>query len=255
MKTETGDTRIFGVMVGIVAKNYDDKMPGRICVTIPVRDKDANEMKWVKVVSPSGGKKWGHYFLPEVGDQVLLAFEQGNLEKPYMIGCVHKDNDTFLNEVTDKDNQFKRIQTKYGNAVIFEDNKEGEGEKDKITIETPKSAHQMILDNENKKICISDKEKKTMVELLSEDGAINIKASNSLVIQVVDTIKISMDGGSGQIKVKANKLSIEASEGINEKTDGNYKVNGAQVAVEAASQLKLSSSGMVKVEGTPIKIG
>ena len=45
MKTETGDNRIFGVVVGVVAKNYDKDMPGRVCVTIPVRDKDANELQ------------------------------------------------------------------------------------------------------------------------------------------------------------------------------------------------------------------
>lgn len=77
MKTETGDNRIFGVMLGIVAKNYDKNMPGRVCVTIPVRDQEANELKWARVSMPSSGSKWGHYFLPEVGDMVLLAFEKG----------------------------------------------------------------------------------------------------------------------------------------------------------------------------------
>ena len=87
MKTETGDNRIWGVMVGIVAKNFDpnssasggtktgaDAMDGRVCVTIPTRDKDANELKWARVAMPSGGSKWGHYFLPEVGDQVQLLY-------------------------------------------------------------------------------------------------------------------------------------------------------------------------------------
>ena len=66
-KTETGDNRIWGVMVGIVAKNYDpnsaaaggtssgtDAMDGRVCVTIPTRDKDANELRWARVAMPSG---------------------------------------------------------------------------------------------------------------------------------------------------------------------------------------------------------
>lgn len=61
-KTETGDNRIWGVMVGIVAKNYDPNssvaggtnsgesaMDGRVCVTIPTRDDQANELKWARV--------------------------------------------------------------------------------------------------------------------------------------------------------------------------------------------------------------
>ena len=95
MKTDTGDNRIFGVMVGTVAKNYDKDMPGRVCVTIPVRDTEANELQWARVAMPSHGKGWGHYFQPEVGDQVLLAFEQGNIEKPYVIGCVPKESNSF----------------------------------------------------------------------------------------------------------------------------------------------------------------
>ena len=35
-KSDTGDNRIAGVVVGIVAKNYDPQMPGRVCVQIPV---------------------------------------------------------------------------------------------------------------------------------------------------------------------------------------------------------------------------
>ena len=111
-KTETGDNRIFGVMVGTVAKNYDKDMPGRVCVTIPVRDKEANVLQWARVAMPSHGKKWGSYFQPEIGDQVLLAFEQGNIEKPYVIGCVAKDTNIFLKSAADSNNQYKKIMIK-----------------------------------------------------------------------------------------------------------------------------------------------
>ena len=47
-KTETGENRIFGVVVGEVVKNYDDKFPGRVCVNLHTRDKEANEMKWAR---------------------------------------------------------------------------------------------------------------------------------------------------------------------------------------------------------------
>ena len=85
-KTETGENRIFGLLTGIVTENYDKEMPGRVCVQIPVRDENANVLKWARVAMPSGGEKWGHYFIPETGDQVVLAFEEGNIEKPYVRG-------------------------------------------------------------------------------------------------------------------------------------------------------------------------
>jgi uncharacterized protein involved in type VI secretion and phage assembly len=81
-KSDTGDTRINGIIIGLVAKNYDKDMPGRVCVTVPTRDKEANELQWARLIQPSSGTGWGHYFLPEAGDQVALAFEGGNIEKP-----------------------------------------------------------------------------------------------------------------------------------------------------------------------------
>lgn len=254
-KTETGDNRILGVVLGLVAKNYDKNMPGRVCVTVPVRDSNANELKWARVSMPSSGSKWGHYFLPEVGDQVLLAFEQGNIERPYVIGCIPKDSNRFLSGAVDQDNQYKEIVTKYGNTIIFEDNKEGEGEKDKISIMTAKQSHQVILDNENHKIILSDKDKKNKIEMLTESGNINIVCEKKVTIKVGDSIEITLNGSSGAVSVECNKLEVKASQSLNVKTDGMAKLSGANTIIEASSTFKASSSGVVIVEGAPIKIG
>ena len=106
-KTEFGDERIYGTVVGVVAENYTQEMPGRLCVTVPVRDNDANQLKWAKMVMPYMGAGWGTYFLPEKGDQVLLVFEDGSIEKPYVIGCIPKDKDKFLTESANEQNQIK----------------------------------------------------------------------------------------------------------------------------------------------------
>ena len=147
-KTETGDNRIWGVMLGIVASNYHKDMAGRICVTIPTRDKDANELQWARLAMPSSGEMWGHYFLPETGDQVLLAFEGGHIEKPYVIGCVPRDSNKFLKDSIDEKNQKKRIVTRHGTVILFEDDSnEEEGKKDKFTISTAGNALQLMIDN------------------------------------------------------------------------------------------------------------
>lgn len=254
-KTETGDNRILGVVLGLVAKNYDKNMPGRVCVTVPVRDSNANELKWARVSMPSSGNKWGHYFLPEVGDQVLLAFEQGNIERPYVIGCIPKDSSRFLSRATDENNQYKKIETKNGNTIIFEDNKEGEGDKDKISIKTPKDTHQLILDNEKNQIILTDKEGKNKVELLTEKGNINIVCEKKLTIKVGDSVELTLNGSNGSVTVKCDKLDIKASQNITAKTDGMAKLSGANTMLEASSTLKASSSGVIMVEGSPVKIG
>ena len=255
MKTETGDNRIFGVVVGQVVNNYDKDMPGRVCVTVPTRDRNANELKWARVAMPYSGSKWGYYFLPEVGDQVLLAFEQGNIEKPYVVGCIPKDNNRILTQSADSENQYKKIMTKNGNMIYMEDNKEGEGTKDKIFIETSKNGHCIELDNEKNLILISDKEKKNLIQMKTETGQMEIKAEQKLIIQVGDSIELILNGSNGQITMKSTKLSIETTGNIDINSNAKVGINGSNVSVEANAMMKLSSSGAATLAGTPVKIG
>lgn len=255
LKTDTGDNRIFGVLIGQVVKNYDEDMPGRVCVAVPVRDQNANELQWARVAMPSGGSSWGHYFLPEAGDQVLLAFEQGNIEKPYVIGCIPKDSDQILKKSVDADNQYKKIVTKYGNTIYFEDNREGEGDKDKIHIITAKNGHRIELDNEKHEILLSDREGKNQVRMKTEDGQMEITAEKKLTVKVGDNIELILNGGNGAVQLKASKLKIETSGNINMEAKGAMKFQSGNVSVEANAALKLNSSGLASLAGTPVKLG
>lgn len=255
MKTELGDERIYGAVVGIVAENYAQEMPGRLCVTIPVRDKDANQLKWAKMAMPYMGAGWGSYFLPEKGDQVILIFEDGNIEKPYVIGCIPKDKDKFLKKSANEHNQTKQIQTRNGSRITFWDDENEDGAKDKITVSTAQDAHQVIIDNDAKKISVFDKEKNCLVELQTEQGKINIHAEQKLELTVGDSIKLTMNGESGAVNLEAQKLSVGISKNINLEADGNLKLTGRQVTAEATSLLKNSCSGMISLEGKPVKLG
>lgn len=256
LKTETGDNRIFGIVVGQVAKNYHQDMPGRVCVSIYTRDKEANELKWARVAMPSSGKEWGHYFLPEVGDHVLVAFEQGNIEKPYVIGCIPKENDKFLKKAVDEKNQYKKITTKNGSTILFEDNKEGEGEKDKIKIETPASTHRIELDNENGVMLISDKEGKNKIRIRTgENGDMEIFAEKKLTIKVGDNISLVMNGSSGTTELETSKFNVKVNGNMKYEATGNAEIEGATVSFNATSSMKLESSAAMKISGTPINIG
>ena len=270
-KTETGDNRIWGVMVGIVAKNFDpnstasggtnsgaDAMDGRVCVTIPTRDTDANELKWARVAMPSSGSKWGHYFLPEVGDQVLLAFEGGNIEKPYVIGCIPKTADKFLKDSVDKDNQFKRIVTRHGTSIIFEDNSTDEnGLKDKLTLETAGQKLQILMDNENEKIRIGDKAKEDFIEMYTKEGSgtLTVQIKSKIEIKVGDKITVTLNGESGAVSVKGDSIQLEGANGVTTKSDSSVKMEAPQVAANASSALKMESSGTATVSGSTVSVG
>ena len=81
-------------MVGIVAKNYDKDMPGRVCVTIPTRDKDANELQWVarptggpECLFPAGSGRSGPARVwINIENRISLAASQGQQQVPLKIG-------------------------------------------------------------------------------------------------------------------------------------------------------------------------
>ncbi|MDR1292749.1 MAG: phage baseplate assembly protein V [Clostridiales Family XIII bacterium] len=254
-KSDTGDPRVYGAMIGLVAENYDKDMPGRICVTLPAREDDANKLQWARVAHPSGGSLWGHYFLPEVGDQVLVVFEGGNIEKPYVVGCLSKDKDEFLSKSVDKDNTIKHIVTRHGSELKFEDKAKGEGDKDSITLTTAKTQHTLKLDNENGLIELTDKDGKNSIRMKTVDGTMNIKAKSRVTIEVGNGIKLVMNGETGAVSLDCKELNIKATRKLSAKTDGMMKVDASQIGTNASSMYKIESGGIVMIGGSPVKIG
>ena len=256
-KTETGDNRVLGVVVGTVAQNYEMTMPGRLCVSVPSRD-EGNQLRWARLAMPYGGSKWGIYFMPEVGDQVLVAFEQGNIERPYVIGCISKTTDMFLNKSAMLLNNYKRIVTANGNAIEFEDNP-GEGVADKITITTAgkeqTAAHSITLDNAKHKITITDQAGANQIDMNTLTGQMEITAATKLTIKVGETISLTMNGASGETTLETQDFRVEALNNITENACKNISFSGMTAKLEGNSRVAVSSSGPVTVEGKPIKIG
>jgi len=271
LKTETGDNRIIGVVIGKVVNNYDEEMPGRVCVMVPTRnakgtgEEEAGQLKWARVAMLSSGKEWGHYFLPEAGDQVLLAFEQGNIEKPYVIGCLPLDKNQFLKKAVDEKNQYKKIVTRHGSSIIFEDHfkREGEegeeGDQDKITIYTAGSSHKIVLDNEKHTILISDKGEKNKIRIKTEEekGAVEIEAERKLAIKVGE-IELTMNGqsGAGTTILKTGKFEVKAQDNmLLSAENGTVTVKGTNVELEASAGMNVRSDGMTKISGATVSVG
>jgi uncharacterized protein involved in type VI secretion and phage assembly len=273
-KTDTGDSRIMGIMLGKVVKNYDENMPGRVSVILLSREQgegdgdeaDNTRLLWARVVMPSSGGSWGHYFIPEVGDLVLVAFEEGNIERAYVIGCIPKTNDKILTGSRDEKNKYKKIVTKNGSSIIFEDITEDEGQggggdeagsKDVITIQSANKSHRIVLNNDKKMIELSDKEGKNQIRINTdpEKGLIEMKSEKKLTVKVGDNITLTMNGETGAVTLKAKKVSVEADDSIGFESQSRAKFKGSNVTLEAGGSMKMSSGGLVEVSGTPIKLG
>ena len=79
--------KLYGVVVGEVADVDDKQGLGRVQVTFPFLD-SKDQAPWARVAVPMAGSGHGAYFIPNRGDEVLVAFEQGDLQAPYIIGCL-----------------------------------------------------------------------------------------------------------------------------------------------------------------------
>ncbi len=254
-KSAMGDNRIMGALVCTVTKNYEKEKQGFVQVNITTRDYEENKLVWARMALPYGGQKWGEYFIPEVGDQVIVIFEQGNIERGFVIGAVPKTNSTFMSKAFDENNDIKRIQSRNGNKIDIIDNHEGEGDNDRITITTAKDNHKFQMDNEKKLILLSDKDGNNKIEIKTEDGQMTVLAAQKLTVRVGDNIKLFMNGSNGTVTLEATKVKVEATNTAELKSNNRVTIEGGNVSASGNSMLKLSSSGPVSVEGTPVKLG
>jgi uncharacterized protein involved in type VI secretion and phage assembly len=103
-----------GVYVGIVKANkLDDE--GRI--QIMMEGINQSGVYLARIASLMAGNNMGIEFLPEVGDQVLVAFEQGSFNKPIVIGSLWNKRDKPPVNNSDGNNNIKIIKTRGGNEI------------------------------------------------------------------------------------------------------------------------------------------
>lgn len=249
-KTDTGDNRINGVVVGVVTDNYDEKYKGRVCVKIPSRDNECNILPWVRVIQPSSGKNYGHYFLPEPNDQVLVAFEGGNIEKPYVIGCIPKDNSQLVSKAANEKNEVKRIISTRGNTIELND-KENE---EFVSINTPEDAQLFKLDKGNDRITLRGKEGKVNINADTKEGEMQLHLEKSLRIEVGD-VKITINGSAGSIKIQCSNFTIDSSGEVKITAASKLTVDSKATTVSGSGQVKIDTSGTLTAGGSLIKLG
>ena len=227
--SERNDTKIEGVLVGIVSNNKDPDKQGRVTVKFPLYEKEA-ESNWAPIATLMAGKDRGSLFIPEVGDQVLVAFLMGDVAKPYVIGALWNSVDTAL--VGDDKNNIRKIKSRSGHELIFDD-KAGD---EKIIIKT-KKGHIVEITDKNDTIKVADSTGNNMLQL--EGGSKNKVTLKS------NTSELLLDG-KGDITIKSTKaLNLESTQ-ISITAKGQLSIKGAMVDIKA--------DGMINIKGAMVKI-
>ena len=105
-----------GVVTGIVKNLSDPEGQGRIELVFPWLS-DSVRSSWAPVASALAGKDRGAFFMPEIDDEVLVAFEHGDINHPYIVGFLWNGVDT----PPESTNQNRVIKTPGGHQLRFED--------------------------------------------------------------------------------------------------------------------------------------
>ena len=82
---EHEDQSFCGITVGIVSDIKDPEKKNRVKVRLLNRTDSLQETDYIRVMTPMAGKDYGAFFLPEVGDEVLVGFVDGDFTAPYVL--------------------------------------------------------------------------------------------------------------------------------------------------------------------------
>ena len=194
--------RLYGVTVGVVTNNQDPAGLGRVKVKFPWLS-DQDESHWARVLTPMAGNDRGLYFLPEVDDEVLVAFEHGLVEFPYILGALWNGKDKAPESNADGKNDRRTIKSRSGHLIRLDDS----NGKEKIEI---------IASGGNNSIVIS-----------TADNTITIKADAGITIQSSNG-KLKLSGNGVEIVSQA-AVKIEASQNMDLKAGPQLNIKGSVV--------------------------
>jgi len=156
-------------------------------------------------------------FLPEVHDEVLVAFEHGDVRRPYVIGALWNGQDATPISQSDAEASGKVkqrvIKSHLGHIITIDDSDDKPG----ISIVDKTGKNKIVIDSSAKKISIE------------ADGEIDIKA--------------------------AQKVNVTGTSEVSVKSDSNVKVEaGAELTLKATAGIKMDGGAQVEIKGGMVKI-
>ena len=196
--------RLYGLVVGVVTNNQDPDKLARVKVKFPWLS-DSEESHWARLAAPMAGKDRGSFFLPEVDDEVLVAFEHGDLRFPYVLGALWNGQDTPPADNADGKNNLRLIKSRSGHVIKLND----EDGKETIEIVDKSGKNSIVIDTANNTLTITtDKD----IALAAAQGTIKLEAQKIEMKSSADT-------------------KIEAGAGMDVKASATLNVKGATVNI------------------------
>jgi len=237
-------------VVAQVISNEDPLNQGRVQVSFEFANQSSRI--WMRVMSPNAGiaddktKNRGFMFVPEQGDQVMIGFEYGDPNRPYVMGSMYHAKN---GQGGQEKNHLKTIITRSGHTLEFDDAPESLG----ITIKD-KKGNQFHLDSKGNNIEITALE---TITLKAKD--IRLEAENNIEAQAqadikVDAMGIAHIGSQGNLDVTTQSdMQLKAMASTSVEATSEMRVKGASTKVESSSDTEvIGTNTSVKGQNTTV---
>ncbi len=243
-----------------VIKNTDPKGQGRVRVEFPFAQNRANET-WIRVmtqdagVSSEGTENRGMVCIPEIGDQVMIGFEFGDPNRPYVMGSMFHGKNTksqgggdgnHIKTFTDKSGSYYKFNSKEGSVEIH--SKKGGSTikidgKGSISIDSPDSivlrATNISLQSANK--LMFDALPSVVKPLLSAAHSAYSKITDDGVLEIKTQKGINIISEEEDVTIKAEKKNVNI-----ESTEGEISIKAkTNIKMEAPTQVEVKTPDML----------
>jgi uncharacterized protein involved in type VI secretion and phage assembly len=186
----------YGVHVGIVVGVHDPEQQGRVRVRLPwVVDDGGGYEAWARLATLMAGAGRGSWFIPDVDDEVLVAFEAGDPHRPYVVGSLWNGKDQ-PPEQMGAANDVRTIRTRSGVTIRM-----SEAPRDaSLTLETP-AGQRVVLSDEPDTVVIEDASGNRVV---LERTGIEVTAANAVS---VDAPRVVVAAGTVEVHAAMSRFS------------------------------------------------
>ena len=186
-----------GIVVGVVTSLKDDEGLGRVRVRYPQLEDQESEM--ARMATVMAGPDRGSFFLPEPGDEVLVAFECGNPRRPYIVGCLwNKVDQPPPGDGDQEANNHRFIRSRSGAIIRFDDKPGAE------------------------KIELIDKDGRHSVVFDSAAARIDVTSSRG---------HVAVSSPQGKVTVEAPTVDVHATGEMTLRADGKLTIRGSTVEI------------------------
>jgi uncharacterized protein involved in type VI secretion and phage assembly len=244
------------VVTGVVTDLSDpDDEQCRVRVKFPWLSADDDTSYWARLASPMAGPNRGIFFLPEINDEVLVAFEHGDMARPFIIGSLWNGKDAPPEKngaAADSSGVNHRIiKTRAGHVITLDDTSGSE------------------------LISIVDKTGNNLIKIESSSNKITIQADGDIVVNTKANVKVTaqqdaevtvqgkatvnaqsdvaVNGMNVSVEAKGN-ATVKASTGATVQSQANLDLKGAVVNVESQGTMSIKANGPLQIQGAIVQI-